>query len=335
MSHKNIDTISIVGMHRSGTSCLTGMLSELGFYCGSKTNQFAPDKNNKTGYFEDKSIIDCNETLLEMEYKVFVNNNNIYSDISQYTRYKYGWIYGPWTSLFDYTLENEKLLINTAIDDFIVDMKNDDILTIKDPRLSLNLQRWEKYLNIKAAIVIVRHPEDVILSLHRRDGLSPRLATDMYYLYNHQAFKSVQNIPHLCIVYEDLINKPVIVLEQIISFFNLNNINIKNPSLDAKNIIDNKLNHQKRGIIKLDNEILNIYKSLKQGKLPTNNKGYYTINNIKKRLIDAQVEIQLRCENASLMSKLNSLNIHPLFGQLIKLIRLLKNDTSFANEKEL
>jgi len=76
MSHKNIDTISIVGMHRSGTSCLTGMLSELGFYCGSKTNQFAPDKNNKTGYFEDKSIIDCNETLLEMEYKVFVNNNN-------------------------------------------------------------------------------------------------------------------------------------------------------------------------------------------------------------------------------------------------------------------
>ena len=54
--------VLIVGMHRSGTSALSGMLNLLGV--SVPADQIPPDQHNPLGYFEPQSIIDFHEALL-------------------------------------------------------------------------------------------------------------------------------------------------------------------------------------------------------------------------------------------------------------------------------
>ena len=55
--------ILILGMHRSGTSALSGVLSMLDVYLG--TNNMPGDKHNQKGYFENNNIVPLNEKLLK------------------------------------------------------------------------------------------------------------------------------------------------------------------------------------------------------------------------------------------------------------------------------
>ena len=50
--------ILILGMHRSGTSALTGVLSLLDVYLGSELMPASED--NKKGYFENKNLYRIN-----------------------------------------------------------------------------------------------------------------------------------------------------------------------------------------------------------------------------------------------------------------------------------
>jgi hypothetical protein len=54
--------IMVLGMHRSGTSALTGVLGLLDIYLGSELIQ--ADPANSKGYFENSKINTFNEELL-------------------------------------------------------------------------------------------------------------------------------------------------------------------------------------------------------------------------------------------------------------------------------
>ena len=76
--------ILVLGMHRSGTSALTGLLSMLEVYLGNELMEgnFA----NTKGYFENNSLYKTNENLLESTlaaaFKVNSKWGNINSSIS-------------------------------------------------------------------------------------------------------------------------------------------------------------------------------------------------------------------------------------------------------------
>jgi len=342
MTNINHKALAVIGMHRSGTSCLTGILSKLGFYSGVKSNQFSPDEFNQTGYFEDKSIVDCNEHILAREFRVFESQSNkdieIYKAIVNNLGYKQGWIYGAWVSQQRTTLKNVDLLIRNALSKFLVDKKKDDILLIKDPRLSLNLHRWADFIDFKAVLIIVRDPEYVAQSLYRRDGLSPKLSSDLYCLYNYLAFKAVKNIPHLYIDYAKLISEPSKEVERILTFLNQHGITVKHPEIGVHNFVDSKLSHKKNELIKLDDEIHEIYNTLKAGKGLGVNNGYYSINNINKRLTDALIEIRFRNQHVKLQNlhdQLKRINLHPVFRYLLKIFRFLKNDPTFGADLDV
>ena len=58
------NAIVVVGMHRSGTSAVSGLLSELGVFMGSSL--FAPQKGvNEKGFFENSLLVDLNDRLLD------------------------------------------------------------------------------------------------------------------------------------------------------------------------------------------------------------------------------------------------------------------------------
>ena len=52
----------VLGMHRSGTSAITGLLSKLGIALG--TNLMVGDEYNEKGYFENSHIVSANDDFL-------------------------------------------------------------------------------------------------------------------------------------------------------------------------------------------------------------------------------------------------------------------------------
>ena len=58
--------IFILGMHRSGTSALSGVINALGLDLG--TNLMQADVYNPKGYFENMLVYEFNRSILEENY---------------------------------------------------------------------------------------------------------------------------------------------------------------------------------------------------------------------------------------------------------------------------
>ena len=54
----------VFGMHRSGTSAITGLLAEMSFIPGRPGHLYKADQDNEQGYYEDEIVVQCNEKLL-------------------------------------------------------------------------------------------------------------------------------------------------------------------------------------------------------------------------------------------------------------------------------
>ena len=58
----NSKAVIVLGMHRSGTSALAGMLSLLGIQFGRSL--FPPQADNPRGYWEHREIVDLDDRML-------------------------------------------------------------------------------------------------------------------------------------------------------------------------------------------------------------------------------------------------------------------------------
>jgi len=142
--------ILVVGMHRSGTSALAGVLNLLGVYLGSKLMEanFA----NEKGYFENNKLYKINEALL-FECHSF------------------------WDDPFyhEKKLENIKNFNNLKIT-IKKEFEHSKIFAIKDPRLAVLFPIYKKVLkelDIDIKVILpYRHPIEVASSLNSRDKIS-------------------------------------------------------------------------------------------------------------------------------------------------------------------
>jgi hypothetical protein len=57
------EPIFVLGMHRSGTSAVAGVLARLGFSLGTELVP-AQSRVNDAGFFEDKAVLEFHESLL-------------------------------------------------------------------------------------------------------------------------------------------------------------------------------------------------------------------------------------------------------------------------------
>lgn len=156
MRHNDADRrcIFVLGMHRSGTSALTGLLQLLGVDLGSDI--MAPRADNEKGFFENNKVVKLNEGILAA----------LGSDWDDLRPLPAGW----W--------EREEI---RAFEDEIAgviagEFDGAGLFAIKDPRLCRLMPIWTRVLGrlglSLASIIMVRHPEEVSLSLAKRDGFS-------------------------------------------------------------------------------------------------------------------------------------------------------------------
>lgn len=157
------DAIIILGMHRSGTSCLTGCLRNFGLELGlvSDYNMY-----NKKGNQENKEVFRLNEAVLKF------NGGS--------------WYEPPLKALkFNDELEARKAEL---LDSYKSLPKP---WGIKDPRMLLTYPFWENQLPAHSLIGTFRHPKAVARSLAARKGMRIPLK-QAYKLWNTYNLKLME-----------------------------------------------------------------------------------------------------------------------------------------------
>lgn len=193
--------ISVVGMHRSGTSMVTGMLTRCGLQVGPSHELLGASQENPTGYFERRPIVLLNDEVLDA--------------------FGFAWDHLP-NPLPNHWIDDPLL---TAIKEqarkILATFDHATMWGFKDPRASLLLEFWESLLDPNSlpkttgsansdntphapfvCVVCVRNPLDVAASLARRGGMSLRLALHLWHKYTQAALELAYKGPHIVTHYD-------------------------------------------------------------------------------------------------------------------------------------
>lgn len=150
--------VFILGMHRSGTSCLAGALERCGLFLGPVSQ---------------RAVRDPEGFLYEHEEAVWVHSRILAANGGT-------WYRPPARIVTD---EKGKRKIKRIA----VQLSRHVPCGLKDPRLLLLLDTWTEMVDSWALVGTFRHPASVVRSLLRRTaGLVKEMAWEMYSVYNEQ-----------------------------------------------------------------------------------------------------------------------------------------------------
>ncbi|TKS52798.1 glycosyltransferase [Luteimonas yindakuii] len=177
----------VLGMHRSGTSALTGVLQKLGAELGEEL--LPPTRDNPKGYFENTRVVAVHETL--------------------FTALQGGWqdprpLPAQWRST---TFGDEA---HQALVGLLADLlKRSTLVVVKDPRTSRVLPLWTDVARATGvevgAALMIRHPNEVAGSLRKRDGLSRARAHLLWMVYLLDAERDSRAMPRAFVSYGALL----------------------------------------------------------------------------------------------------------------------------------
>lgn len=149
--------ILILGMHRSGTSALTRVLNLCGVDLGRRLMP-AAEGNNESGFWEHMDAVGLHERALMLLGRSWSDARSLPAD---------------WQTSAAAAAARQRIA-ELVRDEFA----HSPLWAVKDPRLCRFVPLWTKVLGEAGidlkVVFVLRHPEEVIASLGRRDGLSPR-----------------------------------------------------------------------------------------------------------------------------------------------------------------
>lgn len=150
--------ICVLGMHRSGTSCLTGIMQNFGVELGEV---FTENLYNKRGNRENYRIVVLNDHL-------FATNQCSWDNPRVVTR---------WTG--QEAAERDRIIAELR-------NKRSKHWGFKDPRALFTLPFWLEAIKNPKFIGTFRHPHRVALSLNHRDGTAFEDGWKLWQIYNRR-----------------------------------------------------------------------------------------------------------------------------------------------------
>jgi len=149
--------VIVLGMHRSGTSALTGFLRQCGLYLGEVLDDGII--HNPRGLQEAPSVLFMHQNLLEA-------NSGDWCDPPEKV---------TWSRMHE------------AVRDLFIESRRErPIWGFKDPRTLLVLEGWLKVLPQAELAGVFRHPMEVALSLERRNGFPIEKGLELWRIYNER-----------------------------------------------------------------------------------------------------------------------------------------------------
>ena len=165
--------ICILGMHRSGTSCVTGSLQQAGLFLG---NCHTWNPHNKKGNRENQDFVDLNDDVLA------ANDG--------------AWDKPPRKSLWTpVQLEGARRLLEENF--------GGAPLGFKDPRTLLVVDGWKRVCPEIQFVGVVRHPNAVAQSLQKRSDMPLERALALWYAYNRVLLKEYRKNPFPILCFDE------------------------------------------------------------------------------------------------------------------------------------
>jgi len=197
--------IVILGMHRSMTSLMAGLLEASGVFVGNASDLLPPEDQNARGFWERWDVVRLNEWVLKSRQHFTVSEE-------RWT----GWLHNREIHPEDLS-EAEWLHFEVRARDILSKISGArKPWLIKDPRLSLTWPLWAKIWGPVLPVLVYRHPFQVARSLHKRDGIPMQVGMAMWELYNLLAIRSCQGQPHLYISSDELQESPLRAVNRIL-----------------------------------------------------------------------------------------------------------------------
>lgn len=162
--------VAVVGMHRSGTSCLTGSLQHAGLSLGECHTW---NKHNEKGNRENQKFVDLHDAILAANG-------------------------GAWDAPPKSVKWNAEHIAWAR--DLLMAHAGEPNFGFKDPRGLLVIEGWKSiYPNIEF-IGIYRHPNAVAKSLEKRSNMTREASLKLWYFYNKALYRQykLKAFPILC-----------------------------------------------------------------------------------------------------------------------------------------
>jgi hypothetical protein len=150
----------ILGMGRSGTSMLGGILYQAGFYMGE--NIYHGRITNPKGFYECMAVNKINEAILEENFELEshcrIHDEELKDYVPDHAKDQ------GWLSIFP--TESRLRCDNRVIQEKIREMVSRQPFCFKDPRFSYTLPIWKRYLSADAIFICVfRDPAKTVNSI--------------------------------------------------------------------------------------------------------------------------------------------------------------------------
>jgi len=225
--------VIVLGMHRSGTSICSHVLSALGVDMTDKVagpGQESPGPDNPAGHWERWEIVNFHDRILE------AYNQGFFSPFHDFALPVAWWA------------DPQVVAVRREIAGFLENRMGAGYFGFKDPRTVRLLPMWWQILNeLKLApkiLYCLRNPAQVARSLHRRDGFSIEAGEYRWLCYNVDFFRYTKSTDFCTIEYESWFDDPSVNLNKLRSFLDLPEIESPDDmEATISQLIDDQLRH--------------------------------------------------------------------------------------------
>ena len=189
----------VLGMHRSGTSAITGALRHCGVWVGAEAELTDANVENPLGFWERRDMRDLCDQMLHSAGADWWKIANF--DLKAIPR----------EVLSEQRRQFEKI---------VSELDRYQAWVIKEPRLCLLLPVLQRYVNNPVCIHIYRNPLEVARSLQTRNGFSVSAGLALWEVYNLHALAASKGLPRISVSYESLMAHPVATLNALVEELN-------------------------------------------------------------------------------------------------------------------
>lgn len=207
--------VIVAGMHRSGTSALTRVLSLLG--CSLPTNLLAANSGNETGYWEPAKIMELNDRLLASAGCGWDDWTAVPAD---------------WFQSLEAAGHKEE-----AAEIFRAEYPKARLSVLKDPRACRLMPFWLDVLRdvgVDPVVAIpVRNPLEVVSSLVERDGSDPHHNRLLWTRHVLDAERYSRGVPRYFCSYDTLLENWSAVMSQMSEA-----LGVRWPRMSAQTVMD-------------------------------------------------------------------------------------------------
>ena len=187
-------TLFVLGMHRSGTSAMTGALNICGAWVGNEAELTQASVENPNGFWERRDIREICDKLLQ----------SAGADWWKIAGFDPKAI--PRTILTEQRRKFQKIILT---------LDEHETWVIKEPRLCLLLPVLRQYVRNPVCIYMYRNPLEVARSLQVRNGFSISSGLALWEVYNFHALKASEGLPRIFVSFEALMVQPIETLKEI------------------------------------------------------------------------------------------------------------------------